>query len=116
MSTNSSNVVVLIASDKIGNGSDELGTVLMRNFIKNIKTTAIKPTTLIFLNAGINLTTEPTPTINDLKELESTGIRILSCGTCLDYYNAKDKLLVGNITNMGEIVSLLMAAKHVISI
>lgn len=116
MTNNIDNVIVLITSDKIGSGSDELGLVLMKNFLKNIKTTAIKPSILIFLNAGINLTTEPTPIINDLKELEATGIRILSCGTCLDYYNAKDKLLVGSTTNMGEIVSLLVTAKHTISI
>jgi len=109
-------VVVLIKSDRLGIGSDELGTILIRNFIKNLKTTEIKPIAMLFLNAGINLTTNPSPMIDDLKELESNGVRILSCGTCLDYFNAKDKLLVGNVTNMGEIVSTLMSADHVVSL
>ncbi len=109
-------IVLLITSDKLGKGPDELGTVLIRNFIKNIKTTEKKPSVIIFLNSAINITTNQSPIIDDLKELESKDIKILSCGTCLDYFNAKDKLLIGNVTNMGEMVSLLTSAKYVITL
>jgi intracellular sulfur oxidation DsrE/DsrF family protein len=59
---------------------------------------------LLFVNSGVFLTTEGSESLEALKELEKRGVEILSCGTCLDYYHLKEKLMVGKVTNMFEIV------------
>ena len=54
------------------------------------------------------------PALEDLKSLEAQGVEIMSCGTCLDYYGLKDKLVVGNVTNMYNIVETQAKAAKVI--
>jgi len=69
---------------------------------------------MIFVNSGIFLTTEGSEVIDALKELEEMGVEILSCGTCLDFFNRKDKLEVGLASNMFDITSALMQAEKVV--
>ncbi len=74
------------------------------------------PKALLFLNSGVNLTVTDSPVIEHLRVLESKGVEILSCGTCLDYFNLKDKLGVGGVTNMYTIVETMNKAKNTISL
>lgn len=106
--------VVLISSDRFGEGDDELGSVLMRAFIKTLKEVVPIPEAIFFINAGVRLTTEGSALIEDIRELEDGGMQIFSCGTCLDFFHLKDKLAVGQVTNMFEVVSHLSAADRVI--
>jgi len=108
------NIVFYIASDYMGIGSEELGHVLMRGFIKTIKDIKEKPGKLIFLNGGVKLTTKGSKVLDDLKELEAAGIDILSCGTCLDFFGLKEELKAGRVSNMFEILSSLTEADRVI--
>jgi selenium metabolism protein YedF len=106
--------VVLLASDRLGSGPEELGRVLIRAFVKTQREVSPRPWRMIFLNSGVALTTEGTPLEEDLRALEAEGVEILSCGTCLDYFHAKEKLRVGRISNMKEISESLLAAGKVI--
>lgn len=106
--------VVLISSDRFGEGDDELGSVLMRAFIKTLKEVVPTPETIFFINAGVRLTTEDSALIQDIRELEESGMQVFSCGTCLDFFHLKEKLVVGKVTNMFEVVSHLSAADRVI--
>ena len=67
-----------------------------------------------FYNGGATITTEGSPSLDDLKNMEAQGVEILTCGTCLDYYNLKDKLAVGSVTNMYTIVEKLANADKII--
>ncbi|OPJ55441.1 sulfurtransferase-like selenium metabolism protein YedF [Alkalithermobacter paradoxus] len=96
--------IIMISSEFMGKGSDELGKVLMKGFIYTITESKPYPKAILFINSGVKLTTENEDTIENLKKLQNSGVSILSCGTCLDYYNLKDKLQVGNISNMYDIV------------
>jgi len=107
-------VVVFIASHLFGTGDEPLGRVLMRSFIKTLKELEPLPDAAIFANSGVRLTTQGSDLIDDLRHLESVGMRILSCGTCLDYYHLKDALEVGQVTNMFEIASTLASADRVL--
>jgi selenium metabolism protein YedF len=113
-STRPANVVVLLSSDVFGTGEDELGRILMRAFVKTLGELEPLPTKILFANAGVRLTTKGSNLIDDLRELESAGVEILSCGTCLDYFGLVDALEVGAKTNMYEIVSALAEADRVI--
>ncbi len=108
------NITVYIHSDRMGQGDDTLGGILIKGFIKTIKDVDPKPRRMIFVNSGIFLTTEGSEVIDALKELEIMGIEILSCGTCLDFFNRKEKLQVGLASNMFDITSALMQADKVV--
>lgn len=108
------NTVIVIASDRMGEGNDELGKVLIKGFIFAVTQLEELPKTILFYNGGATLTTEGSESLADLKLLEEQGVEILTCGTCLDYYGLKDKLCVGNVTNMYTIVETMNAADKII--
>lgn len=107
-------VVVFVASKLFGTGEEELGRVLMRAFVKTLKEIEPAPAQAIFANGGVFLTTEGSDLLDDLRELERSGVEIVSCGTCLDYYDLVDRLRVGRSTNMYEIASALAGADRVV--
>jgi selenium metabolism protein YedF len=107
-------LAVLISSEFLGVGDDRLGRILMRAFLKTLVELQPAPGTVIFLHSGVRLTTSGSELLDDLRRLESQGIALLSCGTCLDFYQLKDALAVGRISNMFEIVSTLAAAGSVL--
>ncbi len=106
--------VVVISSNVMGAGNDELGAVLIKGFIYAVTQLDTLPKTMIFYNGGAKLTTEGSDSLEDLKSLEAQGVEILTCGTCLDYYGIKDKLMVGDVTNMYSIVETLSKAGKII--
>ncbi len=108
------NTVVAIASARMGHGNEELGTVLMKGFIYALSQLDELPQTILFYNGGATITTEDSPSLEDLKTMEAQGVEILTCGTCLDYYGLKDKLAVGSVTNMYTIVEKLNNADKII--
>ena len=110
------NTVYLLKSKTLGAGSDELGELLMRGFIFALKETDPLPAKMIFMNSAVYLTTSGSPVLDELKEMETLGMEVLSCGTCLDYFQLKDELAVGKITNMYDAVESLNTAAKCISI
>lgn len=108
--------VIVVGKDKLGEGNDELGEVLMNGYFYTLTEVEPYPKAILFLNGGVNLTIEDSKVLDHLRILESQGVEILSCGTCLDYYMAKDKLAVGGVTNMFTIVEHMNKAKNTIRI
>ena len=107
-------VVVAINSDRMGHGHDELGKVLMKGFIFALTQQDVLPAAVLFYNGGATLTVEGAASLDDLKNLADQGVEILTCGTCLNYYNLSDKLAVGEVTNMYAIVEKLTTADLVV--
>ena len=107
---------IFISSDKIGNGNDELGAVLMKGFIYTLTDSKPYPKSILLVNSGVKLSTENYDTIENLKILEEAGVEILSCGTCLDYYGLKGSLKLGSVTNMYTIVDIMKNSLQTISI
>lgn len=109
----SENYIVVFDADKIGEGEENFSKKLIESFIVALTEQENYPDYVICYNKGVYLTTERENTVNDFKKLEEGGVKILSCGLCLDNYNLKDKLKVGSITNMYEIVGLMSTHKVV---
>jgi tRNA 2-thiouridine synthesizing protein A len=107
--------VLLISADQIGMGSEELGKVLMKTFINTLIETTPKPETIIFMNSGVKLAIEGSPVLESLGKLEKAGVNLLICGTCLNYFEVKDKLKKGKVSNMYEIVEKMLNAGKVIT-
>ncbi|MDO4552500.1 MAG: sulfurtransferase-like selenium metabolism protein YedF [Bacillota bacterium] len=109
-----SDTVVAISSDCMGTGSDELGAALMKGFIYALAQQKELPKAILFYNGGARLTVEGAVSVEDLKGMEARGVEILTCGTCLNFYGLTEKLAVGAVTNMYDIVEKLNGVSKVI--
>ena len=105
--------VVYVGSDAMGNGSDELGRVLMRNFLFTLNELASPPDTLLFVNAGVKLVVTGSEVLEALTKLVDKGTDIASCGLCLDFFELKDQVQIGRVTNMLEVAETLQQAGRV---
>jgi len=110
------NLVIVISSNTMGKGSEELGKILIKSFMYTLTETRPYPKTMLFYNSGVYLTCEGSEVVEDLKKLEAEGVEIISCGTCLDYFNIKDKIQVGEISNMYTIYEKMKNASNTVNI
>jgi selenium metabolism protein YedF len=108
--------VVCITTNVFGKGSEELGAVLMKAFLNTLWDHQPRPAKLIFVNAGVFLATDGSDVLDSLELLDKEGVEVLSCGTCLAFFGIKEKLKVGRVSNMHEIVASLMTAGRVINL
>ncbi len=111
----SGKTVVYCGSDRMGDGDDEFGRVLMINFLTTLLEMDPLPDIILFVNSGIDLTTEGSDVLEALQTLDSRGVDIASCGLCLDFYQKKEKLQVGRTTNMFEMAEVQCQAGRVVS-
>jgi selenium metabolism protein YedF len=102
--------VMLIASDRFGDGPEELGRLLMKNFIITLLDVAEAPDRMLFVNTGIFLTTEGSEVLEALEKLGNRGVEVMSCGVCLDFFNRREKLAAGSVTNMFTIAESMLRA------
>ena len=107
---------VFVGRDIIGDGDRELGTNLMRMFFYTLSQGEDKPGAVLFMNAGVKLPTLDEQVAEHLKALSAVGVEILVCGTCLNFYGLTDRLRVGTVSNMYDIVTRMQKAGKVISL
>ena len=92
--------VFLIQSEGLGRGEEQLGSLLMANFLRLLGANEEKSETIIFWNTGVRLVCEGSRVLAHLKKLEEQGVTILACTTCLEYFELEDKIVVGKPTTM----------------
>ena len=107
---------VVLTSEGMGHGSPELARVLIRSFLGTLKEVKSRPNRIIFYNSAVKLVSEGTHVLPELKELADLEIDLIVCGTCLDFFHLKDKLLVGRVSNMYEIATLLCESGNTVTI
>ena len=107
-------MLVVLSGSEMGTGDPKLGKNLMKAFVFALTKQDQLPDTILCYNTGASLTCEGADTLEDLKLLESEGVTILTCGTCLDFYGLKEKLAVGGVTNMYDIVERMERAAQII--
>ncbi len=112
----SDKILVLIATDQIGKGDPQLGRRLLETYIITLKELGTSLWQLIFVNGGVKLTCEDSPVLAAIKEYETAGVVVLSCGTCMEHFGLTDKKAVGGVTNMLDIVMATQNADKVITI
>lgn len=110
------NLVILVGKDVLGEGDRELGEALMKSYFYALSETEPYPKAIIFLNSGVKIPTSNPQIIDYLIKLKDMGTEILACGTCLDYYDLKEMLQVGTVSNMYAIVELMNEANNTITI
>jgi selenium metabolism protein YedF len=100
---------VFIVTDKIGRGNDELGALLMKNFLYSLARNEEKPKAVMLMNEGVRLACTGSASVDDLKLLEASGVVVKACGTCLDFLGVADELAVGSVGVMPDSVAALVA-------
>jgi selenium metabolism protein YedF len=108
--------VIMITSDRLGDGPEELGRLLMKNFVHTLLETGELPDRMLFLNTGVFLTCDGSDILEALGNLHDMGVEIFSCGLCLDFFKIKDNLRAGAVTNMLAIAEYLLTADLVVKL
>jgi len=107
---------VLILSDRIGRDNDELGRVLMRNFLYSVARNEEAPAAIMLLNDGVRLACTGSDSLDDLRLLADKGVAVRACGTCLDYLGLSTELAVGGVGTMPDSVAALLGDEAVVSV
>ncbi len=114
--TEAKKIMVMCATDRIGFGDDELGLALMVNFLRTLKEMGDELWRLVFVNNGVKLTIDGSEVLEDLREYEKGGLKILVCGTCLTHFKLLERKQIGETTNMLDIVTAMQLADKVVNI
>lgn len=109
-------LVVFVPSDCLGRGPAELGARLMGAFFHTLLEVSPRPQKVVFMNEGVKLVAEGSRALDDLRELAALGVDLLACGTCLGYFELKEKVAVGRVSNMHEIATTLLEAGKVVEL
>lgn len=109
-------LVLAVSDKKMGRGDEELGGVLVRGFFHTLGEINPSPDTILFYNAGVWLTLDDSPVLEDLEALEAAGTTMLVCGTCLNHYGVVDRLAVGTISNMYDIAETMLSAGKIVTL
>lgn len=108
--------VIFIQSNMMGGHNEDLGKILINGFVFTLTQVKPYPKAVVLVNQGVELSTINEETVENLKVLENKGTNVVSCGTCLDFLDLKDKLNVGEISNMYDIVEILSDSSNCITI
>ena len=108
--------LVLLATDSLGRGDEELGRKIVINFIRTLKEMGGDLWRLVLLNGGVKLAVEGSEVLPQLQELAGEGLGILVCGPCLKTFNLFEKRQVGELTSMLDIITSMQVADKVISL
>ncbi len=100
--------VLLISTDSIGRGSEELGKILVKALLNTLTDNDVLPEKIVLINSGVKLACEGSDVVEALQKVEEKGIEVLACGTCLNYFNLTDKLEAGRVSNAYEILNALL--------
>ena len=106
--------VILLTANVMGQGEEELGKILLQGFMNTLNSLEVPPASIIFYNSAVLLAVPDSSVAAALADLSQKGTRLLVCGTCVDYFNLEKSSLIGTISNMYEIVDLLMKATKII--
>ncbi|MRT94501.1 sulfurtransferase-like selenium metabolism protein YedF [Ancylomarina sp. 16SWW S1-10-2] len=113
---NNSNTLIQITKNGMGTGSEELGLILISNYLKLSLAGDQLPKIITFYNAGVKLTCEGSPVLDSLKSIEKAGVKMIICKTCLNFFKLQDKLEVGIQGTMPDIMTLQSDADKVVNL
>lgn len=114
--TRARRTVLVVSSEGMGRGNEELAGILARTFFHVLTESDNPPATIVFFNTGVKLVVEGSPVLDDLRALAARGVEMLACGVCLNYFSLRDKVAVGVVSNMYTISETMFGAQHIVSL
>ena len=116
MSVPDSETVILVTRHGLGEAEPALQQKLVSAYFKLLDENNILPAAICFYTDGVRLVVEGSPVLDSLKSLESKGVRLILCSTCLGYFNLTAQVRVGIVGGMTDIIEAQRRAGKVISI
>ena len=107
---------ILITSEFLGSGDDELGAMLMGSFLRKLCSAEELPKEIIFYNSGVKLLAEGSAVLDAIEMLSKKGVGLTACGTCVNFYGLADKMEPVQIGDMAGIILELMSAENVVTV
>ncbi|UCB53022.1 MAG: sulfurtransferase-like selenium metabolism protein YedF [Candidatus Zixiibacteriota bacterium] len=108
--------VIVMNSDKIGQGNEKLGATLTKNFLAKLMSADLKPKMMVLYNSAVKLAAKGSDVLESLHSLENQGVEIICCGTCVNFHGLADQMEAGRVTNMPEIVKVLTEAQSTVTL
>ena len=108
--------VILITANGMGRADLALQQTLMAKYLSLLEDQEPLPEALCFYTEGVRLVTEGSPVLAFLRQLEARGVQLIVCKTCLDYLGITDKVRVGRVGGMTDILDAQMRADKVITL
>ena len=108
--------IVVIDSEFMGRGDEQLGANLLKSFIYTLASSEELPTKIIMYNSGVKLAIDGSAVLTDLKKLQNVGVEIFVNDMSLEYYGLKDKLAVGKLISMSDLIKMQVEARKIIKL
>ena len=108
--------VILVLDERMGGGDEELGALLMKNFLYSLARADRTPERVMFANSAVRLTCEDSESLEDLRLMAEKGVQIGTCGTCLEHLGLEDSLAVGGVGTMNDLVGLACSDAQIVTI
>ena len=116
METTEGNTLVIVSAEQMGRGDEALGAKLLASFLRTLTGIDPKPDALVFYNAAVKLLGPDSASLDALRQLDETGVDLLACVTCLEFFDLTKRIQVGRVSNMREIVQRMLAAAKVVTV
>lgn len=107
---------VIISSEFLGRGDDELGRSLMGSFLRKLCLTENLPKEIVFYNAGVKLLAEESPVLDAIEMLSQKGVNITACGSCVSYYKLSKLIDPVQVGDMSGIINQLMDSDDTVTV
>jgi selenium metabolism protein YedF len=114
--TDKSPFTILVTNNGMGTGAKELQNKLIQTYFNLLAENDYLPSVIAFYTEGVKLLVADSPALEALKALEAKGVRLVACGTCLNYYELEEKLEVGIPGGMTDISEAQWRAEKVITL
>jgi intracellular sulfur oxidation DsrE/DsrF family protein len=108
--------VVLITNNGMGKGPEDLQLTLITKYLDLLVQQTELPAAICFYTEGVRLVVEGSSVIEKLKALEETGVRLIICSTCLNYFGLTEEVKIGIVGGMGDILEAQWRAGKVITL
>lgn len=108
--------LMVVNSETLGDGSSDLGEQLMGSFLRKLCQNPSKPEVILFYNSGVKLLAEGSHVLDALTVLSDAGVDLVACGTCAGFYGIKDRMAVGRISDMAEVVGRMLETEAVVTV
>jgi hypothetical protein len=114
--TSFKNTVILVARQGMGEAPEVLQQKLFNTYLRLLLENETLPEAICFYTDGVKLVIEGSPLLERLSLVEQKGVRLVICSTCLDFFGLTDKVRVGIVGGMADIIEAQARAEKVISI
>lgn len=110
------NGVILITRDGMGSADLTLQHKLLDTYLNLLLENGSLPVTICFYTEGVKLVVEGSPLLERLSQIEQRDVRLIICSTCLNYFGLTEKVRVGIVGGMSDILEAQARAGKVITL